>query len=526
MQLIKITPDKVQIKSNNEQLGNMSLNSLMSVEDKDKAVNLISIISAISKNEETEQFDNDGELLETDATSTIDCSIIGSLVNGKFSKSVDVYPTTNVQIKELNKDEFEGMLHGNVGASFLGIGKYANYGNTAYLDANKLFQRHAAILGNTGSGKSVTVTNFLEKIKEYKSSNVILFDVHGEYSDLSFVKKIKIGNNDLSFPIWFLPFKDFYANLLKIKEETAQNQIAILRKAFYSARQSELGEDIPVEYYINDIIEYLEQENNLEVSTGEFYKTGDRAGQAKTVKGDNNGKLTSLITLLKDKLIDKRYAFMFDYQSQSYLYDFVKEILDIKEKNIKVVDFSDVPHDMIPVLIAVIAKLVYNVQLQQDRRDLLPLELICDEAHVYIPSSDLMLGASQKRLLEIFETVAKEGRKFGVSLLLVSQRPSEINKTILSQCANYIVLKLSNDNDKQLIKSLLPDGSKSIIDSVNLFKPGDCLVVGDCADITFKINLDMPSEVPNSFTINTADIWQEEKELNIENLLNKLMEDK
>ena len=270
----------------------------------------------------------------------------------------------------------------------------------------------------------------------------------------------------------------------------------------------------------------MEQENNLEVSTGEFYKTGDRAGQAKTVKGDNNGKLTSLITLLKDKLIDKRYAFMFDYQSQSYLYDFVKEILDIKEKNIKVVDFSDVPHDMIPVLIAVIAKLVYNVQLQQDRRDLLPLELICDEAHVYIPSSDLMLGASQKRLLEIFETVAKEGRKFGVSLLLVSQRPSEINKTILSQCANYIVLKLSNDNDKQLIKSLLPDGSKSIIDSVNLFKPGDCLVVGDCADITFKINLDMPSEVPNSFTINTADIWQEEKELNIENLLNKLMEDK
>lgn len=525
MQLIKITPDKVQIKSNNEQLGNMSLNSLMSIEDKDKNVNLISVISAITKNEETEQFDNDGEILETDATSTIECSIIGSLVNGKFSKSVDIYPTTNVQIKELNKEEFESMLNGNVDAS-LGIGKYANYGNIAYLNANKLFQRHASILGNTGSGKSVTVTNFLEKIKKYKSSNVILFDVHGEYSDLSFVKKIKIGNNDLSFPIWFLPFKDFYANLLKIKEETAQNQIAILRKAFYMARQSELGEDIPIDYDINDIVECLKIENELEVSTGEFYKTGDRAGQPKTVKGDNNGKLTSLITLLKDKLFDKRYSFMFNYKSQSYLYDFVKEIFDIKEKNIKVVDFSDVPHDMIPTLIAVITKLVYNIQLQQERKDILPLELICDEAHVYIPSSDLMLGASQRRLLEIFETVAKEGRKFGVSMLLVSQRPSEINRTILSQCANYIVLKLSNDNDKQLIKSLLPDGSKSIIDSVNLFKPGDCLVVGDCTDITFKINLDMPSEVPNSFTINTADIWKEEKELNIENLLNKLMEDK
>ncbi len=525
MQLIRITPDKVQIKSNNEQLGNMSLNSLMLIEDKGENVNLVSIVSAITKNEETEQFDNDGELLETDATSTIECSIIGSLINGKFSKSVDIYPTTNVQIKELNREEFENMLNESVDASF-NIGTYANYGNEASLDANKLFQRHAAILGNTGSGKSVTVTNFLEKIKDYKSSNVILFDIHGEYSDLSFVKKIKIGNNDLSFPIWFLPFKDFYANLLKIKEETAQNQIAILRKAFYIARRSDLGEDVPVGYDVNNIIEYLETENNLEVSTGEFYKTGDKAGLPKTVKGDNNGKLTSLITLLKDKLIDKRYAFMFDYKTQSYLYQFVKEIFDIREKNVKVIDFSDVPHDMIPVLIAVIAKLVYNIQLQQDRKELLPLELICDEAHVYIPSSDLMLGASQRRLLEIFETIAKEGRKFGVSMLLVSQRPSEINKTILSQCANYIVLKLSNDNDKQLIKSLLPDGSRSIIDSVNLFKPGDCLVIGDCADITFKINLYMPSEVPNSFTINTADIWNEEKELNIENLLNKLMEDK
>jgi hypothetical protein len=111
-------------------------------------------------------------------------------------------------------------------------------------------------------------------------------------------------------------------------------------------------------------------------------------------------------------------------------------------------------------------------------------------------------------MLDVFETVAKEGRKFGVSLMVVSQRPSELNRTIMAQCANFIVLKMSNDTDKQMIKSILPEGSKGTIDSVNLFSPGDCLVIGDSAKITFKIKIDMPAEPPNSDTISTWDIWK------------------
>jgi DNA helicase HerA-like ATPase len=522
MKLIKITPDKVQIKSDTGQLGDLSINSAILATD--GTISLVCVVTAIARNEEEEQFDNEGEPLEAEATSTIDCSIIGSLIDDVFTKAVDLYPSTDVSIRPIDGEMFRRMI-ADPGKSGFRLGTYANYGCDAMIDGNKLFQRHGAIVGNTGSGKSVTVASILEKMSELQGANVILFDLHGEYSDLSYVKKIKIGDGGLDFPMWFLSLKDIYGSLLKIKEDSAQLQVAALRKAFYEARESDKSEEIPVAFDLDDLIDNLTKDNEEEISTGEIYKTGDRAGQVKTVKGENNGKLTSVINLLRDKKIDKRYEFMTRWNCQDYLYGFIEEVFDIREKNVKVVDLSDVPSDMIPTIIAVTAKLIYRVQLQQDRKDLVPLSIICDEAHVYIPTSDFMLGASQRRLLDVFETIAKEGRKFGVSLMIVSQRPAELNRTIMAQCANYIVLKMSNQVDKEMIQSILPDGSKGLIDAVNLFRPGDCLVVGDCADITFKIKVDLPLELPNSSTIDTWEVWKEEKVINTESLVDKLLDE-
>lgn len=523
MTLIKITADKVNIKSDDDQLTGLSINSAIRIEDDSRSISLVCVVSAITKNEDTDQFDNEGQYLGSESSGTIECSIIGSLRNGIFSKSVDTYPTTNVAIKQIDNETFEKMISTKASASFR-LGKYATYESPAVIDGNKFFQRHSAILGNTGSGKSCTVASMLEKVSALPGSNVILFDVHGEYSGLDYVKKVKIGGNGgLDFPIWFMPLKDIFGNLLKIKEETAQNQIAALRKAFYAARMSDVSEEIPVSFCLNDLVTTLERENEDEIDTGEVYKTGDKAGQAKTVKGDNNGKLTSVINLLKDKLLDKRYSFMTGEHEQEYLNYFAKKLFGTDDKNVKVIDFSDVPSDMIPIIVAVTANLLYRIQLQQDREKIVPLCMICDEAHVYIPSSDFGLGASQRRMLEIFETISKEGRKFGTSLMIVSQRPSELNRTILSQCANFIVLKMSNDSDKQMIKGLLPEGSKDIIDSVNLFSPGDCLVIGDCSNITYKIKIDLPSQLPSSNTINTWDVWSENKFIDTGDLVFKLL---
>jgi DNA helicase HerA-like ATPase len=515
--LIKITPDKVQIKSDEDQLTGLSINSAILIEDAARAISLVCIVSAITKNEEIDRFDEEGIYEGSESESTIECSIIGSLVNSLFTKAVDTYPTTDVSIRQINKATFEQMISSDVPASFR-LGKYATYECPALIDGNKFFQRHSAILGNTGSGKSFTVASVMEKVAALEGSNVILFDVHGEYAGLDYVKRIKIGGETgLDFPIWFLPLKDIYGNLLRMKEESAVNQVAALRKAFYEARASDKSEEIPIAFSLDDMVASLVVANSDEVETGEYYKTGDKAGLPKTIKGENNGKLTSVINLLNDKLLDKRYEFMTRPVGQEYLGMFVHDLFSIGNRHIKVIDFSDVPSDMIPVIVAVTARLMYRIQLQQDRQNMVPLCMICDEAHVYIPSSDFGLGASQRRLLDIFETIAKEGRKFGTSLMIVSQRPSELNRTILSQCANYIVLKMSNDADKQMIKGLLPDGSKDVIDSVNLFSPGDCLVIGDCCSITYKIKIDLPSQQPN---ISTRAAWSISCSTNKEDYLN------
>lgn len=524
MELIKIYPDRVQIKSSNQQLSDVRINNAMLVRDNTSGVALVCLVEAISRGEETERFDYNGDLIVSEPDSTIDCSVIGSLKDGKFEKSVDQYPGPNVSIEVIGNESFGAMLAAPKSAAFR-IGQYANYDFPAFLDGNKFFQRHSAILGNTGSGKSCAEAGILEKLAQLQSSNVILFDIHGEYAGLSYVKRVEIGNSGLSFPLWFLSLKDVYSNLLHIKEESSQLQVAALRKAFYEARDSQKPDDVPIPYSLEELILLLEKENTLEILTGEAYRTGARAGEAKTVKGENNGKLTGLITLLQDKQRDARYEFMTRAEPQEYLYQFVREMYSISEKKIKVLDLSDVPSEIVPVIIAVTAKLIYKVHMQQDRERILPLNIICDEAHNYIPSDSFGLGASQRRLLDVFETIAKEGRKFGVSLTIISQRPAELNRTILSQCANFIVLKLSNEEDKQIIRGVLPDGCKAAMDSISLFRPGDCLAIGDSAGIPMKIRMDLPREQPDSRTIRTWDMWREPAELFADHLVDRILDE-
>lgn len=522
MQLIKIRPDSVQIKSDTYQVGNLHINDALQVVDEAEEISLVCVVTGITKNEETERFDMDGAILEPESTSVIDCGIIGSVVNGRFTKSVDVYPSTDVKVKKVDRDTFSKMLREPDGADFL-LGTYPTYDCVAALDGNKFFQRHAAILGNTGSGKSCAVATILERVKDLQGANVVIFDVHGEYADLSYTSTVKIGNDGMSFPAWFLSLKDMYGNLLRIKEDSAQIQIAALRDAFYKVRRSDASEEIPLPYDMNDLVGLLEAENEMEIATGEYFKTGERAGMPKTVKGDLNGKLSSLVQLLKDKVKDGRYRFMFSQQEKNYLRFFLEKVMGTEHGGVKVIDLSDVPADMLPTVVAVTARLLYRAQLLQDRESLIPLTFVCDEAHNYIPAGGANLSASQRRLLDVFETIAKEGRKFGVSLLVVSQRPSELNRTILAQCANYIVMKLSNDMDKQMIQGILPEGSKGIVDNANLFSPGDCLVVGDSAPITFKVKIDLPTEMPDSRTVNTWDKWNVETTLPVELLAERML---
>lgn len=141
---------------------------------------------------------------------------------------------------------------------------------------------------------------------------------------------------------------------------------------------------------------------------------------------------------------------------------------------------------------------------------------------VTIPDN-FQLSASQRRMVEVFEDIAKEGRKFGITLFLATQRPSELNRTIVAQCANFIVGKLNNENDKTLIKGMLPDGDDKIIDSVTMFSPGEVLMIGDAVPIPLKIKVELAKERPVSRTIDFWDVWSRETDCSVTELVDRYL---
>ncbi len=501
MKLVKILPDKIQIRTDDAEFANARLNDLISVSDGE--AELVTMITAITDNDVETQMDDNVimEEMQQPSMKVIECSILGSVIDGVFKQQIDCYPSIDVKISKISDFEFGAILAVDAVLKNSGpfrIGRYAGYDVPAYLDGNKFYQRHSCIVGNTGCGKSETVTKIVEETAKLPGANIVIFDIHGEYSRLSYVDSIKMG--EVSFPIWMLGFSDVAANVLKVKEDSTVVMSA-LRKAYY-AQCPNGNEGKPTQFNFAVIKEVLKSLHEQMVTTG-YTKDGN----PKMAKGEYNGKLSGVVNSMQNLLSDRRYSFLFNGEPQSYLADFLSRIMG-GDKPVKNIDLSGIPHDIAVLIIGAITKLIYNIQIMQ--KDARPITLVCDEAHVYIPT-DFQLTAAQRRMVEIFENIAKEGRKFGITLFVASQRPSELNKTIMAQCANYIVMKLNNENDKTMIKSMMADGSSGVIDTVTMFSPGDCLVIGDACEIPLKIHVELAKERPQSRTIRFWDEWKKKR---------------
>lgn len=517
MKLVKILSDSVQIRTNPEEFKDIRINDLLEVSD--GSVTLVTMVTGLTDTDVEERIGENDFLGEITGIKTIDCSIIGSLKVGRFVKAIDEYPTTRVGINKIDAVQFGSMIGIGEGSGFC-IGRYSAYGTDAWVNGNKFFQRHSCIVGNTGSGKSETAAKILEETAKLPGANIVVFDIHGEYSRLSYAHNIRIGE-DFHFPIWMFGFQDIVANILKIREESATTVMTALRKAYYRVCPDG-KENKPVYFNYKALIGEMESMDNQLVSTGEYYKTGDKAGQPKTTKGEYSGKLTSAVNLLKDRMLDSRYDFLFHNEQQSYLYDVMEAILGT-DKPVKNIDLSGVPHDVALPIIGVISRLIFDIQRQQDMDRIRPVTIVCDEAHVYIPDN-FQLSASQRRMVEVFEDIAKEGRKFGITLFPATQRPSELNRTIIAQCANFIVGKLNNENDKTLIKGMLPDGDEKLIDSVTMFNPGEVLVIGDAVPVPLKIKVDLAKERPVSRTVDYWDVWSQGQDFDVVELVDRYLQ--
>jgi DNA helicase HerA-like ATPase len=402
----------------------------------------------------------------------------------------------------------------------------------AVADGDRFFQRHAAILGSTGSGKSWTVAALLERANTLSHPNILLLDMHGEYASLArgrtngFTEYFKIaGPGDLAAPrehILFLPYwllnrEEMLSMFLDRTDDNAPNQsmrfTGLVSEGKRTFLEKEKRKDIlasftvdsPIPYDLPSLVDALRQDDKEMVA----------GSSGRDKQGPWHGKLTRFISRLEAKVADRRYGFLFQPPTESTAYKWLEQMavtfLSTNGKNssgIKVVDFSEVPSDVLPTVVSVFARVLYDIQFWMRSESRTPVCLVCDEAHLYLPvRSDT--DAAAKRALDTFERIAKEGRKYGFSLLVVSQRPSDVSKTILSQCNNFIALRLTNEQDQSAVKSVMPDSMAGIADVLPLLDIGEAIVLGDAVLLPSRIKLDKPTATPLSLTKNFWREWAE-----------------
>lgn len=437
-------------------------------------------------------------------------------------------------LQATNLTAFMGVLTQDVPTEkALRLGHFAIDPNAeAIADGDRFFQRHAAILGSTGSGKSYTVAALLERANTLNHPNLLVFDMHGEYASLAageengYADYFKVaGPGDLAapkahsifLPYWLLNREEMLSMLLDRSDDNAPNQAMRFTGLILEAKRKELVQkglsevlasftvDSPIPFALKEIRDALAVDDQAMVP----------GSSGKDKQGPWHGKMTRFISRLEAKIADRRYGFLFqppvETSSYEWLQDFAVKFLSAKSDNkpgIKVVDFSEVPSDILPTVVSVLARILYDVQFWMKPTSRTPVCFVCDEAHLYLPvRADA--DASTKRALDTFERIAKEGRKYGVSLLVVSQRPSDVSKTILSQCNNFIALRLTNEQDQSAVTSVMPDSMAGIAEILPLLDIGEAIVLGDSILLPSRIKLDMPKARPLSLTKNFWREWGE-----------------
>lgn len=447
-----------------------------------------------------------------------------------FRRTLSTVPTINAECFLINGERLKKFMQAissipeGEDTVALEIGHYSiDEEAVAWLNGNKLFQRHSVIVGSTGSGKSWCVARLLEQVASLKSADAILFDIHGEYEPLkgdNFVHFKVAGPTDtrgdgiLFLPYWLLTYEEMISLMLDRSDSNAPNQAMVFSNAVLEGKQSFLESegkpdlsssitlDSPIPYDLSKLLDDLTRKDTEMVP----------GANNRDKQGAYHGKLTRFIQRLDSKRNDKRLNFMFSQDANLLMYDY---ILDLCSKimqpakdgygGVKIIDFSEVPSDILPLIVSLIARLVFSVQQWSDVDKRHPIAIFCDEAHLYIPANtDKSIDDAS---LVNFERISKEGRKYGIGLVVISQRPSEVNRTVLSQSNNFIAMRLTNVDDQAVVKRLLPDSLGDYAEMLPILDIGEALVVGDASLLPSRIKVTKPTLKPRSATVDFWDEW-------------------
>lgn len=531
-QVVAVFPDKVRIvvdKLEDFKLAEESLRvgSYVRIADNENAI-LIAII------------ENFQIVARDDGTRNhvIEAFPLGVIRDGKFKRGGDslAIPPKNVEpatVGDIGRIYSDSVTEAE---SFCFSSLASNPSVLVPVNGNKFFNKHIAIVGSTGSGKSHTLATIIqraiaEKASDFtlNNSHVIVFDIHSEYRS-AFPSANFIDVSNLTLPYWMLNSEELEEFFLDT-EANDHNQRNVFKEAIIQDRKvkfqgleadrQRIHLDSPLVFDIQAVLDIAKSRNKEMIDTGDTYASGAKKGQPKTTQGSLFGKLTNFVNRLESKINDRRLDFLLGEQSKTITFEQTLETLlgySSNKSNVTVIDLSGVPFEVLSITVSLISRLIFEygyiykrLRCAKDPNEKInndvPILLVYEEAHKYAPNSELSKYRSSKTSIE---RIAKEGRKYGVTLLLASQRPSEISETIFSQCNNFIAMRLTNPVDQGYVKKLLPDSLGTLIDKMTSFRQGEALLVGESIVLPSIVQIDPCNPAPSSNDIPYWELWKEE----------------
>lgn len=428
----------------------------------------------------------------------------------KFERGVVTYPLPQQTVYLTPKAELR-FIYGQKDGTVVHLGEHVGSGGTpCFAEMNELLGKHTAILGSTGSGKSGTVAAVIHSILERGGSagyakwqpRIIILDPHNEYpAAFPAHKKLSTDDGTLSLPYWLLNFQESVALLIGKTEFVATSQANIVKTALLKARvqgAQELGLD-PIKITVDSPVPY-------KLSVFKVAVEADKPPQA-SKQDSHNSILEKLDVLVRDARV--RFLMAEWAGGNQDPFPAIIEQLVGSGPQPRIVDLSGVPNEVAGVSSAVIARTLFNLKVWQnaDERSKDPVLLVCEEAHRYVPNRG---EAQYEAAQEAVRRIAKEGRKYGLGLLLVSQRPSEVEATVLSQCNSWIVLRITNDSDREHVRSILPDSMAGLTKMLSGLRRQEAIFVGQAAMLPSRILVRSlePNQLPRSHDIDFDAGWQ------------------
>ena len=417
-----------------------------------------------------------------------------------FKRGVTRYPVPGAYVYPATTRDLE-QIYASDGRANITIGTvFPTKDIRAGLYIDAMLGKHFALLGSTGTGKSTSAALILHRICEAApNGHIVMIDPHGEYSAAFRQTGQILDVSNLQMPYWLMNFEEHCEVLLTSDGNERQVDMDILAKCLLHARSKnrladtmgKITVDSPIPYLLSDLSSKIKDE------MGKLDKATSSAPYMRI-----NGKLDEIKA-------DPRYQFMFSGMLVGdTMRQFISKVFRMPGdgKPISIIDVSGVPSDITSTVVAVLSRLVFDFAIWGREENTRPILLVCEEAHRYVPSEKNSDGSSVAKILS---RIAKEGRKYGISLGLITQRPSDLAEGVLSQCGTIISMRLNNDRDQAFVRSAMPEGSRGFLDSIPALRNRECIICGEGVAIPIRVTFDTLEEHkrPASEDPSFSELW-------------------